>query len=95
VSDTYRFSEHAADETAADRLTAADVIAVVEHGEVIEDYQTAWPLPAKLSFAMVGTRPVHVVWALDAAKSLRIIVTTYVADESRWMPDWKTRRPKP
>ena len=56
-------SDHAADQMAAGGVVVPDIIATVDHGEVIEEYPQALPLPACLSFYTINGRPVHACWA--------------------------------
>ncbi len=48
------FTEHAVDRMAEEGLVVADVIATVEHGEVIETYPQDTPFPSQLSLARVS-----------------------------------------
>ena len=95
--DDVDFTDHAADQMAAGGLVVPDIIATVEHGEVIEEYPQALPLPACLSFYTIGGRPVHACWARSLITGKVIVITAYRPDEDlkqRWEPDFKTRRPR-
>ncbi|MGH2361453.1 MAG: DUF4258 domain-containing protein, partial [bacterium] len=76
--DDFDFTDHGADQMAANGLVVPDVIATVEHGEVIEEYPQAHPLPACLSFYTVNGRPVHVCWAKSSMSGKVIVITAYV-----------------
>ena len=68
-----------------------DVETVLAHGEVIENYPGDFPYPSRLLLGWVGTRPLHVVVAIDAA-GRNIIVTVYEPDAANWTPDFRMRR---
>jgi hypothetical protein len=70
-----------------------DVAHVLEAGEVIEDYPDDKPLPSRLVFGRVGSRPLHVVAADDAEAGETLVVTAYEPDPARWSPDFQRRKP--
>lgn len=73
-----------------DRVLVADLISACISGEIIEDYPTAYPLPACLILGYTeDVRPLHV--CLSKPPLVKII-TVYVPSSDRWEPDWKTRK---
>ena len=78
----------------ANKVLKAGTNSVLATGEVIESYPNAFPHPARLAFGFVGTRPLQVVVAEDAAGERAKIVTVYEPDPLEWEPDfWLRRRP--
>jgi hypothetical protein len=72
-------------------IDTTDIEAVLEHGEVIEDYPGDFAYPSRLMLGWVGTRPLHVVVARGVA-GRDIIVTVYEPDAAHWTSDLRTRR---
>jgi hypothetical protein len=87
----YRITQHGAEEMLADALAEVDVKAATASGEMIEDYPTAFPLPACLVLGLAAGGPVHAVWALDPGPCYAVLVTVYRPDPARWAPDFRTR----
>jgi len=74
-------------------IEASEVRNTVEAGELIEDY----PEDARgHSCLMLGSgideRPIHVV--CSPKDEYLAIITAYLPDESNWVDDFRTRRPK-
>ena len=88
------FSEHAVDEMAERGILVHEVIDVLTSGEAIESYPIDKPYPSTLSFALVGGSPLHVLWAVQPETRKVIVITTYVPDDRRWNPDFRTRKVK-
>ncbi len=65
---------------------------IVHNGEVLEDYQHAFPFPAKLLFGWCNGRAIHVVAAENSSKHQVIVITAYEPTLDKWEPDKKTRR---
>lgn len=74
------------------RITAEDVRAVLENGEMIEDYPTDTPYPSQLILGWRGERPIHVVAAYNAADDEAIVITAYQPDLEQWGADFKRRK---
>src|SRR5437867_2267294 len=55
--------EHARRRAAERGFSPGDVISVLAHGDVVEDYSATRPVPAALLFGDAGGRPLHVVVA--------------------------------
>jgi Domain of unknown function (DUF4258) len=84
-----RFTDHAFIEARKDGLTAADLRAACEGGEVIEDYGVRVLL---LNFTADDRLPYHIVLEYVARGRYATVVTAYVPEAKEWEPDWKTRR---
>lgn len=85
------FSAHAAKRMIERNISEAEVASALT-GVAVENYDSAKPYPAKLFFARVAGRPLHVVAAFDSATGDVFIITVYEPDLSAWMPDFVTRR---
>lgn len=91
ANDPLVFRVHAIDRMAQRSINVEDVRRVLDAGEVIEDYPSDFPYPSALMLGWIGERPLHIVVA--TAPDLRIIITVYEPDLSRWEPDFKRRKP--
>ena len=71
-------------------ITTAEVRAVIEEGEVIEDYPED---PRGHSCLMLGYgdggRPVHVL--CDPKEDYLALITAYIPAENEWSDDFKVR----
>ena len=74
------------------RVGVAEVRAIIERGEVIEDRPDDLPYASRLLLGAVQGRPLHVVVAEDAAAASTIVVTVYEPDPALWRPGFKRRR---
>jgi hypothetical protein len=86
-------SRHSLSEAANDDLKLGEIYhAVVEGGEVLEDYPDAYPTPAclVLGFNTLG-EPIHSVWSYDRIRQIAKLITVYRPDPHRWV-DWRIRR---
>jgi len=89
-----RITDHADEETRADRLTFDEVFFSVLQGEIIEDYPSDTPYPSCLIYGDTFTgEPVHSVWAFSADNQWAVLITVYRPDPQRWT-DWRERRPR-
>jgi len=70
-------------------ISAAEVVHVVDYGEVIEDYPADARGHSCLLFAMCEGRPIHVVCAPKG--DYLAVITAYVPEDDEWNADWKTR----
>jgi uncharacterized protein DUF4258 len=86
---TLRLSDHAFIEAHKDGLTAADLRAACDHGEVIEDYGIRVLL---LNLTAGDRLPYHIVLEYVARARYVTVVTAYVPEAKEWEADWKTRR---
>lgn len=74
-------------------LAQADILQVIQSGDVIEDYPHDTPYPSYLMLGFVHGSPLHVVVAKDDARGLCIVVTVYIPHPDRWSADFRRRRP--
>ena len=88
-----RITDHADEETQADRLSYDEIFNSVVRGRLIEDYPDDKPYPSCLVYGNTFRgEPVHSVWAYDSKTGWAVMITTYRPDPTRWI-DWHTRRP--
>jgi hypothetical protein len=89
-----RITDHADEETQADRLSFDEIFFTVFQGEIIEDYPHDKPFPSCLVYGDTFTgEPIHSVWAYREENKWAVLITVYRPDPQRWI-DWRTRRPK-
>jgi hypothetical protein len=74
------------------RITEEEVIHVIEHGEVVEDYPDDYPYPSSLILGLASGRSIHVVVAVEPGTKTCYIITVYLPDPERWASGFKTRR---
>ncbi len=89
------FTPHAVNQmNRPDRLiTRHEVIEVILHGEIIEDYPEDVRGHSCLLMALVSTgRVIHVVCA--PKRDYLTIISAYIPSPDRWESDFKTRKPK-
>ncbi len=68
-----------------------DVMNVIAHGEIIEQYPEDFPFPSCLVFGLTASeRCLHVVVSLNEGHIY--LITAYYPSESEWESDMKTRR---
>ena len=71
-------------------ITTAEIRAVIDRGEVIEDYPDD---PRGRSCLLLGHgeggRPIHLV--CSPKDDFLAIITAYLPDEGEWKADWRTR----
>lgn len=72
-------------------ITVAQVRAVLENGELIEEYKNDSP-PRYLLLGWSGSRPLHVVGEDDPVASETTVVTAYEPDAKRWKAGFRERR---
>ncbi len=89
----YRITAHAVNAMVDDAISESELIEATSRGEIIEEYPSAFPLPAclVLGSARAG-RPLHAVWAFDPKTRYIALVTAYRPDQKRWTPDSRKRR---
>lgn len=94
------YSVHASERLIGRGVTRAEVEAVLESGERIEDYPDD---PRGASYLMLGfseagasepsgNSPLHVVAADDDAAKETTVVTLYEPDPQKWSGDFRTRK---
>ncbi len=92
-SDRLIFRLHAVRRMFERGVSEDDIRDVLAAGETIEDYPTDFPLPSRLILGWIGSRPLHLVVARNAATVESIIITVYEPGLDKWNPDYRTRRP--
>lgn len=73
-------------------ISHEEVLEVMEHGEVIQNYDNNKPFPSMLMLSFPTNRPLHVVAAFDEANRTVFVITTYEPDLTIFEPDFKTKR---
>jgi hypothetical protein len=85
----FNFYFHAFQEALKDGITGDDILYVVEHGEIIEEYPDR-----ERCLLFANTRsdmPLHVVVDYSCEDELQV-VTTYVPDRHEWIAFRRRRR---
>ena len=75
-------------------ITDDDIEIVLESGQVIGEYPDDEPYPSRLLLGWAGTRPIHVVAAMDPVSEETVIVTVYEPEAECWQPGFERRRPE-
>lgn len=86
------FRTHAIRRMFQRRISVAEVRAIVERDEMIEDRPDDLTHPSRLLLGTASGRPLHVVIAEDTATATTIVVTVYEPDRALWRPGFKRRR---
>ena len=86
------FTYHVARQTRVRGITRSEVIAVVNTGDVIEEYPDDVPFPSQLLLSWVESRPIHVVLAYNEREDIYFVVTAYIPDTDRWDPGFRRRK---
>ena len=73
-------------------LSRRVILEAVDTFEVIEAYPDDKYLPSYLARAESGSLVFHVLMAADTANSVAHVVTAYMPDASKWLPDFRERR---
>jgi len=68
------------------------MFAVLENGQVIEEYPDDSPYPSRLVLGQCGGRPLHVLASDDAGERVTVIITVYEPDPQRWDATFRHRR---
>lgn len=72
-------------------INSIDILEVLQHGEIIEDYPNDYPYPSCLMLAFLRNNvPMHVCCGVGGGKLY--IITAYYPDPLRWEADMKTRK---
>lgn len=88
-----KFRFHALKRMFEREISEMDVLYVLSHGRIIEDYPSDNPYPSYLKFGYVNNRPIHVVAAKSEDDDV-IIITVYEPDTQRWEPGFEKRKIK-
>ncbi|MEZ4939763.1 MAG: DUF4258 domain-containing protein [Saprospiraceae bacterium] len=84
--------KHALEKMIVRGITRAEVLDVLENGEVIQRYDDDKPFPSALLLGFPATRPIHAVTAFDEIQQLIFVITVYEPDLTIFEPDFKTKR---
>jgi hypothetical protein len=60
--------------------------------ELVEDYADSKPYPSRLVLGWAGDRPIHIVFASNAASDETIIITAYEPDARLWKRGFMERK---
>jgi len=74
-------------------ISVANVRAVLESGEVIEEYKADVP-PRYLMLAWVSDRPIHLVAEADFLTQETTVVTVYEPSRKHWKSGFRERKKK-
>lgn len=72
----------------------AEILEVLEKGEVIESYFEDQPYPSGLILGIADKRALHVVAAYDSENGRAFIITAYEPDLDHFEPGYRIRRKK-
>jgi len=91
-----RFTDHARREMETEplgRISTDEILAVLDVGEIIEEYPEDVPYSSCLVFGYTRQeRPLHIVCAPVLNEGRLIIITVYQPDPTRWEADWRRRK---
>jgi hypothetical protein len=88
------YRQHAIKRMHEREISAEDIEAAIECGEIIECYPNDTPYPSVLVLGEANSKNIHIVYADSDEDNLRIIITAYVPNPEIWLEDMKTRRTK-
>ena len=72
-------------------IKTEEIVYVLTHGEIIEQYPDDYPYPSCLVLGItVNGRPIHVV--CGAGETELWLITVYYPSMEEWEPDFKTRK---
>ncbi len=86
------FRIHALQRMFERRISEEDARAVIESGEVIEDYPDDKPYPSQLLLGRRDARPIHIVVARNVEDGETVVITVYEPDPKQWEADFKRRK---
>ena len=84
--------KHTLEKMITRNISRAEVLEVIEKGEVIQRYDYDKPFPSALVLGFPSARPIHVVVAFDEENLEAFIITVYEPDLAIFEPDFKTKR---
>ena len=72
-------------------IDSSDILEVIRHGEIIEDYPNDHPYPSCLMFSFPKPgKPMHICCGIGEGKIY--IITAYYPTSEKWEEDMKTRK---
>lgn len=73
-------------------ISETDVLEVLRHGQIAQDYPDDMPHPSKLLMGKSADRVIHVVAAENLIDKEIIIITVYEPDPLKWEPGFLKKR---
>jgi hypothetical protein len=92
--DTIFFSGHAIRRMFERSIGRADVVEVIQSGEIIVEYPYDEPFPSQIILGLSTGRTLHVVVARDDQTDTCYVITAYEPNPALWEADFRTRRPR-
>ena len=83
-------TQHSRKRFAERGISVIDVCAVINNGEIIEQYPDDFPFPSYLILGKRDEKIIHVVASIN--EDIIYIVTAYVPSGLKWENDYKTRK---
>jgi len=90
--DCIEWSRHGLERMVERDISRFQTKQAILEGVVIEEYADDYPCPSALFLGWSEERPIHVVVALNKAKSVVSIITVYEPTLERFEPDFRTRK---
>ncbi len=87
----YEYSNHAIAQMFKRSISADEVEATIENGEIIKEYPQDTPFPSQLKLYFVNKRPIHVVVSQDIISGICYVITAYEPDPNLWVSYFKTK----
>lgn len=88
----YTFRVHAVKRMFERNIGKEELIDVIEHGQILQEYPDDIPYPSQLILGWSGKRPIHVVTALNKKEQEVIVITTYEPDTTIWERGFTRRK---
>jgi len=70
----------------------SEVKAVIEKGEIINQYPDDKPEPSFLILGWIRHKPLHLVVGQNPISQECVVISTYWPSETIWNPDYKTKK---
>ncbi len=83
-------TQHSRKRFAERQISIDDIMAVINSGEIIEQYTEDYPFPSCLIFGCSGSRSIHLVASID--EDMIYIITAYVPSPDKWESGWRRRK---
>ncbi len=92
ASPSIMYRVHAVQRIFERKIPGKKVRAVLEKGEVIEDYSVEMPEPGKLILGFQGRQPIHIVVSENVVSNEMTVITVYVPNPDKWTKDFRSRK---
>jgi hypothetical protein len=89
-----KYRVHAVQRMFERNISENDILEVLKHGQVIQEYPDDTPYPSKLLMGKSADRVIHVVAAENHVDKEIIIITVYEPDPLKWEPGFLKKRPQ-